>query len=335
MVPVVVALGWGAWWWVGAEAQERAITGWLDGRAAEGWQAEYAKVEVGGFPARFERRVEDLILTDPRHGWSVRAPWIASESATFGPNRFTVSVAPEMTVAVPGETIAATTTANRFELGVEPLPSMPLDDVAVLLDDLRLEAGEWQASADSLTARVAERAADAAPENTYDVTLDAANVELPETLLRSLRIGSMPAVERVELDGHATLDHALDRDFVEEAELSARTVVIRKAALRWGDMALDARGRLDADADGFAEGTVDVALTNWRRMIRMAQQSGAIGADLAAGLETALGLASMFSSRDGALEVPLRFEGRRLYVGPVSVGEAPRISFPPRVRGEG
>lgn len=329
-------LGWFGWWWAGAVAQERAMAAWFKERAEAGWQAEYGALAVDGFPMRFERRVEDLVLTDPGQGWSVRAPWIRSESQTFGPNRFTVTAAPEFSVAVPGESVRVRSGVNQAGLAVVALPSMPLDDAAIRVEDLTLEAADWSAGAKHLGFTIARKAADAGPENSYALAVDAEGMVLPEGLLEGLRLNDLsPEFERLAIDADATLDHAIDRDFVEEGELSVRTLVLRRAALRWDEMAIVASGRIDADTEGFAEGTLDVGLTNWKQMIRVAERAGAIGPELAGGLETALGLASVFSSRNGTLELPVKFGNGRIYLGPVGIGDAPRIAFPPRVRGQG
>ena len=333
-VLAVAGVAWVGWWLIGARAQEEALEAWLAGRAAAGWQADYAALDVTGFPDSFDRRVEDLVLTNPEQGWSLRAPWLASSSPTFGINAFTVTAPPAFTFAVPGDRIAVGSAANRLELTVKPLPSMPLDRTALSLDRLALEAAEWSAGAARLDASIAERDPDGGPANSYNVALEAEEVELPRPLLRMLDPtgGLDPRLERLEIDGHAALDHTLDRDFVEAGELSARTVVLRRGVLRWGEMALEARGRIDADAEGLAEGEVALTLRNWRRMLRVAEESGAIGRELARGIEGALGLASLFGSDRDTLDVTLAFEDGRVWLGPVPVGDAPRISLPPRPR---
>ena len=39
---VIAALGWGFYWYVGAQATERGLAAWLDARRGEGWTAEAA-----------------------------------------------------------------------------------------------------------------------------------------------------------------------------------------------------------------------------------------------------------------------------------------------------
>ena len=331
---VVAGLGWAGWWLIGARAQEQALEAWLAERAAAGWQADYAALDVTGFPDSFDRRVEDLLLTDPAQGWSLRAPWIASSSPTFRINAFTVTAPPAFTFAVPGERVEVETGANRLELVVEPLPSMPLDAASIALTGLALEAADWTAGAAAIDLAVGERSPEGGPDNSYDFSLEAEDVTLPKPLLDELDpTGRLaPRLERIEIRGHAALDHTLDRDFVEAGELSAKTVVLRRGIFRWGDMALHARGRVDADDEGLAEGKVELSLENWRRMVELAEEAGTIGAELARGIEGALGLASLFGSRDGVLDVTLSFEDGRLWLGPVPIGDAPRISLPPRAR---
>ena len=337
MVPLVLGLVWTAWWSIGANAQEEAIEAWLAERAAAGWQAEHAAVEVTGYPGSFDRQIKGLVLTDPVQGWSLSAPWLASSSPSFEPSRFTVTAPSRFTFAVPGQRVAVGTGVNRFGLDVAAAPSMPLDAARLDVSDLVLEAADWTASAASLAAAVAERERSAGPANSYHMKLEASEVVLPAPLVAAIDPSGRlePRFQRLLVDGHVALDHALDRDFVEAGELSARSIVLDRAHFRWGEMALDASGRVDADADGRAEGKLELTVTNWKRMVRVAEESGVIGHKVARGIEAALGLASMFGGREGAIDVPLAFEGGRIWIGPVAVGAAPRISLPPRSRAEG
>ena len=55
---VLAALGWGIYWFVGAQATERGLSAWLEARRSEGWTAEAATLATNGFPNRFDTTFE-------------------------------------------------------------------------------------------------------------------------------------------------------------------------------------------------------------------------------------------------------------------------------------
>jgi hypothetical protein len=64
---------------------ERAVTDWLDARAAEGWLVNYADLSVTGYPTAFRTEFEALELADPDTGWLWTLPAFRLESEACGP----------------------------------------------------------------------------------------------------------------------------------------------------------------------------------------------------------------------------------------------------------
>lgn len=329
-VLVLAALGWGAGWFALATGQEKALSTWFDTRRAQGWQAEFASVEVSGFPRSFRRRLDEPRLADPDTGWAWQAPWVEAESPVVAPNTIKVVLPPEQTIAVPGE--KAKVRAKRFvvDLGVAPDTALEVRTAGFdLLDlDVSSEAG-WAAGAARAGGRIARREPGSAPDFTYGLDLDAEDVILPKKLIRRLDpAGLLPAkVEHLELRGAATLLRQLDRVSLETGNLAARTLVIRKSELRWDKIRLRAQGRLDADEQGFPEGEIALALREWRRLIELAQRAGLIGRDAAQAVRRAIEFQNaLFSSNE--IKLTLSFRAGQVLIGPFPVARAPRM-IPP------
>ncbi|MEL6208680.1 MAG: DUF2125 domain-containing protein, partial [Pseudomonadota bacterium] len=175
-------LGWLGWWFAAATGQEAALEGWLEARAAQGWQAE-GDVSVGGFPARFARRIEGPALADPRAGWAWQAAFLEAVSPAWDPTNIAFRLPNAQDFAIPTTRVRIESTRFQGLLSVVPGISLPLRALGLDIEALTLEGREgWQAGAERVLIDVARRT-DGAPENTYSVDLTAEAVRLPKRLL--------------------------------------------------------------------------------------------------------------------------------------------------------
>lgn len=329
-ITVLAAIGWSGWWVIGSEAKERAFAAWLAERRAEGWQAEAASIETRGFPSRFDTRLTDLALADPEQGWAWRTPFLDVLMLSYQPNAAVAVLPSGQTIAAPGARTRLDGERMRGSLRFVPGPSLALARLSVEAETVALtaEAG-WVAAARTLAAHL--RAADPAttPEHGYDLYLEADGVRLPAPLKAALDpTGALPDVfDRFVLDGRAALTAPLDRHAVEADFPGARAISIKSAEARWGELAVRVKGRIAADAEGYAEGELTVRAENWREMLRAAMRAGALGREMAQALEFGLGLLAGFGGGDD-LEAPVVFEDGYARIGPVPVGRAPRIAAP-------
>jgi hypothetical protein len=321
------ALGWTGWWFVGAAAHDRALNGWLADRRAEGWLAEAAELTTQGFPNRFDTRLTDLRLADPEVGWAWETPFLDILMLSYQPNAAVVALPPEQTLAVPGARATLRSDLLRGSIRFIPGPSLALARLSVEGDALALEGQGWRAGAARIAAHVREAEAGTAPENGYDFYLDAGGVILPQVLRDRLDpAGGLPEVAQIlRIDARAAFDRPLDRHAVEDAPPQPVAISLTSLEAAWGALALRANGRLRADAQGYAEGELDVRAENWREMLRLAVAAGAMNRDVAGLIEQALGLLAALSGDGDAIEAPVRFSGGRAYVGPIPVGAAPRM----------
>ena len=124
-------------------------------------------------------------------------------------------------------------------------------------------------------------------------------------------------------------DAPLDRHLIEDGRLALRAMTIRRAGFQWGRMRLEARGEIRIDERGYPKGKIKLTVKHWREMIALARRSGAIGADMAGALEAALELIALLGGDRDKLDVSLKFRRGEVWIGPLSIGRAPRLA-PPR-----
>lgn len=326
------ALGWSAWWYVGASARDAAIADWMADRRAEGWQAEVAAIDTAGFPNRFDTTLRAPALADPAEGWAWSAPFLQLLTLSYQPNAVVAAFPPTQTIAVPGAAMTLQSERLRASLRLTPGLSLRLARASVVGEGLRADAGGWRATAARVETHLRAAARADAPADAYDAFFAFEALALPDGLRRRIDpAGRLPATaESLRIDAELALDRPLDRFALEQAPPQARAIVLRSAEARWGPLGLRATGTLRADAQGYAEGALDLTAENWRQMLRAAAQAGAISEDLARLVEGGLGFVAALSGDGETLSAPLSFSDGRARIGPVTLGRAPRLIRPAR-----
>lgn len=325
VILAAIALAWAAWWPLAAWIETRATTQWLEARRDAGWQADWAEVEVTGFPLTYVRRIAAPALADPGTGWAWRADALTlarPRHPQLSEPGLTVSWPPEQEVQTPWQRLAIASGVLRADLHLagdaDRLESGVLDVSAL---EIASDA-DWRMTLAS--ARLSALAAEAAPE-IVTLTLSAADLAPPARIARALSDADLApdAIERLQAEAEVTFDRPWDRTALEEARPQPRRVVVKDAALRWGALELRVAGTLDVADDGMPEGELLVKATNWRELLAAARASGALPEGLAGAAEGALELASRLAGSPRTLDIPLGFSGGRTRLGPVPLGPAP------------
>ena len=104
-----------------------------------------------------------------------------------------------------------------------------------------------------------------------------------------------------------------------------RKINLRLAEARWGQLELQAAGEVTVDAAGIPEGEITIKARNWRDILKLAVETGAIPEGFAGSLEDGLSLMSQLAGNPKTLDIPLGLRGGRVLFGPVPIGPAPRL----------
>jgi hypothetical protein len=332
-IVLLAAAAWSGWWWWNASTRERAVESWLAERRAAGWVAEAADVSVNGYPNRVDLTVTALELADPHEGWAWSAPFFQVLSLTWTPHHFIAVWPTEQVVSTPYDTARIEAARMRGSVVFVPGLSLALDRSTVEITDLAVtgETG-WNASLGKALVS-ARRAEDGPPGlSPYDLSIRTEGLALPEDWTAGLDIGGVlpTRMEAAEVDATLAFDRPWDRHAVEGENPSLEAVSMRDLRLSWGRLDMRARGTVVADAAGYAEGTVDLRVRNWREMLEIAVNADLIPQGAARAVETGLGLVARLGGSRNAIDVALRFEDGRtllaLPLGAVAIGEAPRLT---------
>jgi len=320
VVVLVGALLWMVWWVIGQTAYEKGLAAWIEDRRDDGWTADYGELNTVGFPNRFDTTVTDVALIDPQSGVAWTGPFVQFLSLSYRPTRVVAVLPHDHALSVAGETVAIHHEDARASVFLDASTSLALDGVRLVVEALeaRSDAG-WTVALTQ--GRVAAERVEAAV-GTYRLGVEVLDIDPPEPLRAFLDPSRDLAdtVSRLHLDATVELDGPLDRAAVESGFPTLERMDLAELSIDWGGVEIAARGELIVDNAGWPEGTLLVTTSDWRRLLRMASDTGLVSSDATGALETAFGL---IEKSDGSLELPLGFGEGLMNLGPIPLGPTP------------
>lgn len=321
---VIGAAAWSGYWWIGQTGVSKGFEAWFDARRNEGWVADFTGLETRGFPNRFDTSFTKVALADPDTGLAWEAPFFQILALSYRPNHVIAVWPDQQLFATPLEKYQVESRDMRASIVTGADIRLPLErttltakklvigpvssDQATTIQALRL-AAERKATRNS-TYRLGFSAEGLSPALDWRVRLDPAG-KLPEQF------------DALQTDITVEFDKPWDRSAIEVARPQPRRIDIRLAEARWGRLELQAAGEVSVDRDGFPEGEIVIKARNWRDILNMAVASGTLPEGFAETLEDALSLISQMAGNPQTLDIPLRFSGGKVRLGPVPLGTAP------------
>ncbi|PTN03392.1 hypothetical protein C8N32_103236 [Rhodovulum imhoffii] len=324
MIGSLVAILAGSGLWVlGAHSVKTGMDHWAETRRAEGWQAEYAALDVTGYPLRFRAAFTDLALADPETGLAWQAAAFETDTSALRPSRVRVLWPGTQYIATPLEKIGLSASPVQGLLHLSPGPSLELAKAEMVFNALSLASDRgWQASVGA-----ARFSAVRTGPATYATHASATGMRLPSRAVGLLDDnGVLPDLfEGVEITATLTFDRPWDRRAIEERRPHPTGLALTRLEAQCGSLALAATGTVAIAPDGIPSGEIALRATNWQEMLRVAVSAGALPESAARQMEKGLGLLAGLSGRSDTLDAPLRFSGGRIWLGPIPLGKAPAL----------
>ena len=325
VVILVAAIGWMGWWFAGSRALDSTLTTWVDDRRAEGWAADVAEIDVAGFPNRFDTTLTDVRFADPETGVAWSAPFLQLLSLAYKPSQIIAVLPDEHRLSTPLQTIAITHDQARGSIFLSPKPSLPLDRSVIILDRVRL-ASDLGWDVDLAQGRFATEPV-AARTNAHRVGAEFSGLRLPNDLRNAFDpAGLLPEdIERMRLDADLGFTAPWDRTAIEVARPQVTDIDLKDLSANWGSVTFRAAGALQVDPNGTPEGTLSVKAVDWQKLLDLAVASGLLPEDQRTSTENALNLIASLKGPADTIDVDLTFRRGTVFIGPIPIGEAPRI----------
>ncbi|MEQ8290988.1 MAG: DUF2125 domain-containing protein [Roseovarius sp.] len=323
---LIAAAAWSGYWYIGKTGVTEGFSAWLEARRAEGWAAETGTLETKGFPNRFDTTFTDITLADPETGLAWEAPKFQILALSYRPNHVIAVWPDEQMVATPQEKYDVESSDMRASVVVGADLSLPLERTTLTAEELVVTPRSADQPTKAKAVRVAAERVAAHPSS-YRLGLAAEGLSPPlEWRVRLDPAGKLPErFDAFEADVTVEFDKPWDRSAIEQARPQPRRIDIRLAKARWGRLELQAAGEVTVDDQGFPVGEVTVKARNWRDILKMAVDSGALPDAIAGTLEDGLGLISQMAGNPKTLDIPLNFKGGKVRLGPVPLGDAPLL----------
>ncbi|MCE8555774.1 DUF2125 domain-containing protein [Ruegeria pomeroyi] len=324
-VALLAAVIWSGYWAVAGFGLRGSVMSWFEMQAARGWQAEYAETGLSGYPFRHRIEIEAPALADPDTGTAWRADWLALQSPAIWPGRRSL-LFPDtpQRLSYFDRTLVIEAEAMRADLDLAP-------GVVLELRTMGLSAGEWSvtrdgevlADADALTLSMTQQDQ---PE-AYVLHAELSDLAPGRDLRRAMggAEGLPRSFERAEISMAVTFDRPWDRAALEERRPQPVEIDLSLAEAAWGELRLFAAGKVSVDEYGIPTGAVALKAENWREMVAMAQQAGALPQQAAEPLSRVLTMLAGLGGNPDALDVELGFRRGFVTLGPIPLGPAPRI----------
>ncbi|WP_168771044.1 DUF2125 domain-containing protein [Palleronia sediminis] len=325
---VALAVAWSAYWLIGSRALLGAVEDGVADLRENGLRIETTDLRVRGFPNRFDTIAENPVVTDSRTGLTWSAPFLQVMALSYRPNQVIVALPPEQRVEGPFGAALIETERARASATFRPVPALPLDHSSAVIEGLSVTSGGVALTADELrvATRIVSGPEGGAPDGRHvnlGVLVD--DLDLPPALADALGGAEAARIDGLRLDAEIALSAPLDRRSLAAGTVGIEGLRIDALDLDWGEVGADATGALDVGADGRLSGAIDLSVRNWRALLDRAVEAGVLPVDQAETAGRALGLLGGLSGGGDRIDIPLTFDNGLIYLGPVLLGEAPRL----------
>lgn len=320
---LILAALWAGIWFAAARLLERGAEGWFAAQTDAGMMAGNDGMRVTGFPLLFKLDVTRPYLADPALGTGWSAPDAQITARAWMPWRVNLDLPEQQVVTLPGQEVTVSASTLAASLAVSPEMALPLDGIALSGDGVSLLSSQgWSLAIARLTASTLRNRDDAL---IYDLRADATSITLDEAFRSRLAAQStMPElIDGLRLDAALTFSAALDRNAA-TAQPHLTALTLRDVTLTWGDLVLSASGALAPDANGLAEGQIDLRLTRWRDLAAVLVAAQMIKPEVAPTVTRALEVMAK-DPLAKVLEVPLVMSEGWMRLGPIPLGPAPLL----------
>ncbi|MFZ1468687.1 MAG: DUF2125 domain-containing protein [Paracoccaceae bacterium] len=322
-------------WFAASYALKKGAESVFAGLVQDGLVAETTDLSVGGFPTRLDLAMTGLNLTNPKTGEGWQAPSLHISAPSWAPWHVTADLPATQVLTVEANNAmqAITVTSDGLAASVRVRPDITANLQEITAGGAALQAASslgWTVGAEDLRLRLL---VDGQNSKIYALTLEARNIAPDASLatalaavnLPDLPVSDLPAqVDSVALVMQLHLTQPLDLTSALRPELAG--VDLQALTAVWGPLQIAASGSLRGDANGFAAGQIDIAVTNWNRLPALLAATGAVQPAVVTLVSNGMKALADAGGDPMVLTVPLIMQEGRTTFGPFPLGEAPRMA---------
>lgn len=325
-VVIAAALLWSGFWFFQANLQKQAIERWFDSRRAEGWAADYTDLSVAGFPNRLDTTLSDPRLGDPESGIVWDSGFLQLFRLSYNPKHIIAIVDNAQSFATPYSTLNVTTSDARASLKLLDTDSWAVERMILVTENLNAVSDQdWNLRAD-----VAQLSLEATPDapSDYRMALDVRGLRGVIPGIVTASDSAQTPIDRITADVVVSMSGPLTRTAVESRRPQPQSLTVNLAEAEWSGLRLAAAGKLDITQSGTPVGTLTLKIRNWREMLTRERDAGRLTQTALDQIDFVLTLISGLTGNPETLDLPFDFKNGQIWLGPLHMGEAPRLILP-------
>ncbi|MEY8118341.1 DUF2125 domain-containing protein [Falsihalocynthiibacter sp. BN13B15] len=310
----IMSILWGGYWFVGANAVEKAAVSAIEDATDAGNSIAYSSLNTAGFPNRFDTTIKDIDIF-MLSGLRWKAPFFQVFALSYKPYHIIAVWPHEQLIEYQGISAQISTSDLRASLVVKPNSTLALDRFQLTGEDLEVVLNEgttYQSRAISAASRQGTL------PFSHDISVTMSDVSLPSLIDPA---GSV-LIETVVFDANLEFDAPLGRGEV-PAKLIALT--LNEFTLSQGQVNVTLSGALTFDSEGFATGSLTFSTPDWEQGFAMLDRLGAIPPEQSHMVKTVLkGLATTSGSATD-IHAPLTVNRGNIFMGFIPLGFIPPL----------
>lgn len=293
---------------------------------------------VGGFPFAFSVSADGLSLKWPR-GFGVAAqhvtvaahPWSLLQFNVVATHGFSLDLpagTERPAYALAGETLRGSTTFGDGDLPRDL--KVTADSISVAEASTPSNSGDERPEIVVATLELSGSRPERPPATDTDIGLafDVHAMSLSAASLEGHPLGSTIADVALKAQIMGSFPAMPDAKGLKTWRDAGGNIEITDLGLRWGPLAMSAKGTLALDAQMQPEGAFTAHMTGWDKTIDALTAAGWIKLGPASMAKLALGVVSQPDANgQAAADVPVTIQSRRISVGPLKLGSVPELKL--------
>ena len=326
---VILSILWCAWWAVLGFGVKSGIKAWFQDRRDLGWQAEYSRLDLQGFPVKVQADVKDIALTDPATDLTITLPLLTISAPAYWLGDITVDLPDDtITITTPEREMQINVQNGRADLHLHPGTTLELEQLLFVSDlwSSTTPAGTLY-SGDDLTLSVKQSTDTPSRYNVLAQTngfspgnVARAKLQLPDSWPQTFK--------QLALDGSVTFSQPWDLASLKDQHPQPHHIKVNRAEIAWSDLRIFLAADLVVNTEGVPDGTVNIRADNWQSALDLAQDAGLLTPAIYDQAQQVLAQLAQLSGDKDALDVQLNFKAGFMAVGIIPIGPAPRLILP-------
>jgi len=323
---ILLAALWGGWWAVATTQMQSAVSSLLDARRTAGWEVALDGTAKAGFPLTLENRLDGLALADPSKRVTLQSSELTLSAPAWWPGDLSIKT-PLLRLEAPAGALPVKVTATDLDarLSLHPGLALELKELAAQTAGLRLDGPDGMLL-EVGQARAEMRQTSDRPR-TYDLYFLPKAITPGPFLHRLFAQDDTPAAApQVVARAQMTFDRPLDRQAgLRGNEPRVEEFNLTETRITWGEITLMAEGALAIDAQGQPDGALSLRVTNWARLVDIAQRAGLLPPSMRLQVETMLSALENRGDTPGGLNLELVFAEGQMTLADIPLGPAPLL----------